>query len=48
MKPERTGYTVWSPFAEDTEYFDPEGNKVELWEPIDCTVDPYLPAENRS
>ncbi len=88
--PERQGYTVWGPFAEDTGYFDPstkpymvnfrvadltaliealkdegvqvvgtieehengkfawildpEGNKIELWEPIDCAVDPYLPS----
>ncbi len=86
--PERTGYTVWNPFAADTEYFgpstqpfmfnyrvddltalidalanegveivggieehengkfawilDPEGNKIELWEPIDPGADPYL------
>lgn len=24
---------------------DPEGNKIELWEPIDSDVDPYLPQE---
>jgi predicted enzyme related to lactoylglutathione lyase len=80
-KPEQKGYTVWSPFEEDTDYFepsdkefminyrvenlaellkelrdegvevvgeietfeygkfahilDPEGNKIELWEPVD-------------
>ena len=22
---------------------DPEGNKIELWEPVDCEKDPYLP-----
>lgn len=22
-KPDRTGYTVWSPFSENTKYFDP-------------------------
>ena len=84
----KTGYTVWSPFANDTQYFapseksyminyrvanlveliaalksegvetvgeieeekngkfawilDPEGNKIELWEPIDSDSDPYL------
>jgi predicted enzyme related to lactoylglutathione lyase len=87
--PERVGYTVWSPFKRDTEYFepskkdfmlnfrvadlsalipalkaegvqvvgeiveeengkfawivDPEGNKIELWEPVDPNKDPYLP-----
>jgi predicted enzyme related to lactoylglutathione lyase len=87
--PESRGYTVWSPFKEDTKYFepsskpfminfrvddlagllaalrqegvqvvgeiqdeengrfgwimDPEGNKIELWEPVDCEKDPYLP-----
>jgi predicted enzyme related to lactoylglutathione lyase len=86
--PSRTGYTVWSPFADDTDYFepstkqfmvnyrvadleallaalekegvrivggireeengkfawivDPEGNKIELWEPKDPEEDPYL------
>jgi predicted enzyme related to lactoylglutathione lyase len=86
--PEKTGYTVWSPFAADTKYFDPsgspfmvnyrvadlegllaalkeegveivgemakeengkfawvldpEGNKIELWEPVDSDQDPYL------
>lgn len=80
-EPDKKGYTVWSPFAEDTKYFepstkdfmfnyrvndlksllselkksgvividkieeleygkfgwivDPEGNKIELWEPVD-------------
>jgi predicted enzyme related to lactoylglutathione lyase len=89
--PHRTGYTVWGPFAEDTEYFDPsakpymvnyrvddlnalidalkqegvqivgsieehengkfawildpEGNKVERWEPIDPEADPYSPPD---
>jgi len=88
--PERRGYTVWNPFPESTDYFepsdkqfminyrvddleglmqklqaagvriaggveqyengkfawivDPEGNKVELWEPIEPSEDPYLPA----
>lgn len=38
-----TGYTVWSPFAQDTDYFAPShrsflinlriGVKIELWEP---------------
>ena len=87
--PAQTGYTVWSPFAHDTDYFDPspqsfmvnyrvhdlealvaalreegvqlvgeiqheangkfawgvdpEGNKFELWEPVDSRKDPYLP-----
>jgi acyl-CoA oxidase len=79
------GYTVWSPFAHDTDYFegptmvnyrvrgmdallerlraagveivggpdtepngvfawirDPEGNRVELWEPVPSGQDPYL------
>jgi predicted enzyme related to lactoylglutathione lyase len=82
------GYTVWSPFADDTSYFapsekpymvnfrvanleeliralkdegvqvvgeikqeengkfawilDPEGNKIELWEPVPSAEDPYL------
>lgn len=86
--PERRAYTVWSPFAGDTRYFepsgqpfmlnyrvadlrallaalrdegveivgdleehpnglfawvlDPEGNKVELWEPKPHDEDPYL------
>jgi predicted enzyme related to lactoylglutathione lyase len=85
---ERVGYTVWSPFKGDTEYFapsekpfminyrvadlagliaalksegvqvlgeikeeengkfawimDPDGNKLELWEPVDPAKDPYL------
>jgi catechol 2,3-dioxygenase-like lactoylglutathione lyase family enzyme len=85
---EETGYTVWSPFARDTEYFapsdapfmvnfrvqnldallaslrgdgvevvagpkeepngrfawilDPEGRKIELWEPVPSKKDPYL------
>jgi len=89
--PDKTGYTVWSPFARDTSYFepsdkpfminyrvddlvalvaaleqegvaivggideeengkfawilDPEGNKIELWEPIDPDSDPYLPQD---
>jgi len=84
----KQGYTVWSPFKDDTDYFDPsdrpfmvnyrvadmdgllealesegvaivgqvqqepngkfawimdpEGNKVELWEPVDPDSDPYL------
>jgi len=87
--PQRTGYTVWSPFRHDTTYFqpsdaefmvnfrvadlaallaelvregvtivggiqdepngrfawilDPEGNKIELWQPVDPEQDPYLP-----
>lgn len=86
--PEEIGYTVWSPFPEDTDYFapgaaqcmvnfrvaelegllaalkeegvevvggireeengkfawilDPEGMKVELWEPVPSARDPYL------
>ncbi len=86
--PKKSGYTVWCPFNEDTEYFgsmnkqfminyrvadlpalmdelreggveivgeleehengkfawicDPEGNKLELWEPADADKDPYL------
>ncbi|NIR32587.1 MAG: VOC family protein [Gammaproteobacteria bacterium] len=85
---DETGYTVWSPFAADTEYFapsdapfmvnfrvenldalltslraegvrvvggpvdepngrfawivDPEGRKIELWEPVPSKDDPYL------
>ncbi|MBW2461401.1 MAG: VOC family protein [Deltaproteobacteria bacterium] len=85
---DEVGYTVWSPFAKDTEYFapsearfmvnfrvenldalltslreagvtivggpddepngrfawilDPEGRKLELWEPIASKDDPYL------
>ena len=92
--PENTGYTVWCPFASNTNYFgpstkpfmvnyrvddltglieglrregvevvgdieehpngkfawilDPEGNKLELWEPIDCRLDPYLPKPDDS
>ena len=87
-QPEERGYTVWSPFSHDTEYFgpakqqfmvnyrvhdmdallealkaegvelagepaseangkfawilDPEGNKIELWEPVPSATDPYL------
>ena len=87
--PDKTGYTVWSPFDADSTYFapskqsfminyrvddlealladlkakgvtvvgemqtepngkfgwilDPEGNKIELWEPVDPDTDPYLP-----
>jgi predicted enzyme related to lactoylglutathione lyase len=87
--PESIGYTVWSPFKDDTDYFDPstqpfmvnyrvddldalvaalkeegvevvgeiqqeengkfawildpEGNKIELWEPVPSAEDPYLP-----
>ena len=86
--PGKTGYTVWSPFKSDTEYFgskdqqfmvnyrvadmeslikalkkegvevvgeieehengkfawinDPDGNRIELWEPVDSDLDPYL------
>ncbi|MCA9754143.1 MAG: VOC family protein [Gemmatimonadetes bacterium] len=86
--PERVGYTVWSPFAEDSKYFapseqpfminfrvhdletllaqlaeegvtivgemareengkfawilDPDGTKIELWEPVEPGSDPYL------
>jgi len=89
--PKRRGYTVWGPFASDTEYFapgsqpfminfrvddidalvanlraagvqvvgeveqhengkfawliDPDGTKIELWEPVDPDSDPYLPEE---
>ena len=85
---DEVGYTVWSPFAKDTEYFapsdapfmvnyrvenldallaslktagvtivgepkdepngrfawivDPEGRKIELWEPVPSKDDPYL------
>lgn len=85
---ENVGYTVWSPFPADTQYFapsdhpymvnyrvadltallavlkkegvqvvgdiveegngkfawilDPDGNKIELWEPVDSKDDPYL------
>ena len=88
-KPDARGYTVWSPFAQDSKYFapsekqfminfrvhdlaallkelraagvtvvgdiqdeengrfgwilDPEGNKIELWQPVDSDKDPYLP-----
>jgi predicted enzyme related to lactoylglutathione lyase len=88
-QPEARGYTVWSPFKDDTAYFapstkpfmvnfrvhdlealltelraqgvqvvgeiqdeangrfawilDPEGNKVELWQPVESDKDPYLP-----
>lgn len=91
-QPDQRGYTVWSPFPEETEYFnpsdkqfminyrvadidvlvdqlrdegveivggpeqykngkfawilDPEGNKIELWEPIDSRKDPYLPDDS--
>ena len=87
--PQARGYTQWSPFKDDTEYFapsekpfmvnfrvddlealltelraqgvpvvgdiqdeengrfgwilDPEGNKIELWQPVDSDKDPYLP-----
>lgn len=90
-KPEERGYTVWSPFARETEYFapsdqpfmvnlrvadldgllaalekegiqrvgevltegngrfawvlDPDGVKIELWEPVPSAKDPYLPSE---
>jgi hypothetical protein len=27
---------------------DPEGNKIELWEPIDSDIDPYLPQEEKA
>ena len=86
--PDSVGYTVWSAFDKDTEYFapsekpaminyrvadlesllatlksegvtivgdmvteangkfgwimDPEGNKIELWEPVPSDKDPYL------
>lgn len=86
---EEMGYTVWSPFKGDTEYFgsgdqqfmvnyrvddleqllkvlaeegveiaapmeqhengkfgwivDPEGRRIELWEPVPADKDPYLP-----
>lgn len=87
LSPEKSGYTAWSPMAEDTNYFDPsekqfminyrvenlekllevlkkegvqivseietydygkfahiidlEGNKIELWEPIDSAFDDH-------
>lgn len=87
--PDEIGYTVWSPFKGDTDYFDPgrqpfmvnyrvddlpamlealraegveivgdmieeengkfawildpDGQKVELWEPVPSAEDPYLP-----
>ena len=87
-KPDERGYTVFAPFAADTDYFapseapfmlnfrvddldavlerlrtkgaklvggpekhdngrfawvmDPEGNKLELWEPVPASEDPYL------
>jgi len=87
-RPDEAGYTVWGPFAEKTEYFDPseqpymlnyrvadmdgllaalqeegveivgevqvepngkfawimdpEGRKIELWEPVPSAEDPYL------
>ncbi len=86
--PKEQGYTVWSPFKSDSDYFgpsnqkfmvnyrvadldallvelraagvelageptseangkfawilDPEGNKIELWEPVPSATDPYL------
>lgn len=89
--PEQRGYTVWSPFPDATEYFepseqpymfnyrvadmdallpqleaegvevvggpdseangkfawilDPDGRKIELWEPIESSRDPYLPED---
>jgi len=88
-RPDETGYTVWSPFARDSDYFapsghdtmlnfrvadlaallealktegveqvgemkqeangkfawvlDPDGRKIELWEPVPSAEDPYLP-----
>lgn len=88
-RPDKRGYTVWSPFSTASTYFepsskqfmvnyrvddlaelmrrfeeagvdiagemveeengkfawilDPEGNKIELWEPVDSDQDPYLP-----
>ncbi len=88
QQPEETGYTVWSAFPDDTDYFapsdhgfmvnfrvddldalidaleeegvqivgeiqqhengrfawilDPEGRKIELWEPVPSREDPYL------
>ena len=90
-RPEKKGYTVWSPFPDKTDYFDPseqpymvnyrvddleallpvleaegvrvvggpdreengkfawivdpEGRKIELWEPVDSDDDPYLPKD---
>lgn len=89
--PDNKGYTVWNPFPEGTEYFDPseqpyminyrvadleallpaleaegvevvagpeayengkfawildpEGRKIELWEPVPSNEDPYIPEE---
>lgn len=89
--PQERGYTVWSPFRDSTEYFepsdepyminyrvddleallealaaegvrivggpntedngkfawilDPEGRKIELWEPVESSRDPYLPKD---
>lgn len=90
--PEERGYTVWGPFEESTDYFDPsdttfminyrvadidglvdslqkagvevvagpdehpngkfawildpDGRKIELWEPVPSAEDPYLPQED--
>lgn len=90
-EPDKRGYTVWSTFKDDTEYFgrdpkqfminyrvadlvgliaalkeegvqvageieqhengkfawivDPEGTRIELWEPVPHDNDPYLPAD---
>ncbi|MEE8524601.1 MAG: VOC family protein [Thermoanaerobaculia bacterium] len=92
--PDQKGYTVWSPFPDSTEYFDPgeqpyminyrvddleallpvleaegvqvvggpdqeengkfawivdpEGRKIELWEPVDSNKDPYLSPDPKS
>ena len=35
--PDKTSYLQWSPFDKKTDYFDPEGNKIELWEPAEQT-----------
>ena len=89
--PEKKGYSVWNPFPDSTEYFDPseqpymvnyrvadldallpvltsegvkvvggpvteengkfawivdpDGRKIELWEPVDSDQDPYLPKD---
>ncbi len=91
-QPEQVGYTVWSAFPQDTDYFgsgahefmmnfrvddldglltalrsegvevvgdvqtepngrfawilDPEGRKIELWEPVPSAEDPYLGGES--
>lgn len=90
-QPESRGYTVWGPFSDSSDYFDPseqpymlnyrvadldallealrdegveivgepvseangkfawvldpEGRKIELWEPVESSRDPYLPKD---